>query len=378
MRRALLAMAATGLLAGAGVTGCTDGGGPTTPGSGSGSRVGRPGAAPIGVILPDTSTSQRWKVDDPKYLTAAFDAAGVPADLQNAQGDKARFTAIADKMIDDGVKVLMIVNLDSPTGKAALVKARAAGIKTIDYDRLTLGGGADYYVSFDNVKVGELQGQGLIDCLSAQRVVNPIVAELNGSPTDNNATLFKQGYDAKLQPKYDEAEYVKGPDQSVPDWINAEGGVIFEQMLQQWPGIRGVLAANDGLANAVIGVLKKQNRNGRVPVTGQDATVDGLRNVLTGDQCLTVYKAIRPEAEAAANLAVSLYRGVTPTAQRVGQPIGRIKDPESGAYVPFVSLTPELITKGNIQRVISDGFADAEDVCRGDPYTRLCEENDIT
>jgi D-xylose transport system substrate-binding protein len=376
MRRALLTMAAAGLLAVAGMTGCTDRGGSTTEG-GSGAQNGRPGVAPIGIILPDTSTSQRWKVDDPKYLKAAFEAAGVAVDLQNARGDKARFTSIADKMISGGVKVLMIVNLDSPTGRAALNKARAAGIKTIDYDRLTLGGGADYYVSFDNVKVGELQGQGLIDCLAAQRAVNPIVAELNGSPTDNNATLFKQGYDSKLQPQYDAARYMKGPDQSVPDWINSEGGVIFEQMLQQWPRIRGVVAANDGLANAVIGVLKKYKMNGKVPVTGQDATVDGLRNILTGDQCLTVYKAIRPEAQAAANLAVSLYRGVQPTAQTVGQPIGRIKDPESGANVPFVSLTPELITKGNIEHVIADGFAAAEDVCRGQPYTRLCKENGI-
>jgi D-xylose transport system substrate-binding protein len=377
MRRALLAMAATGLLATAAMTGCTDDGGATSTGSGSGGKGGRPGAPPIGVILPDTSTSQRWKVDDPKYLKAAFDAAGVQVDMQNAQGDKARFTTIADKMINDGVKVLMIVNLDSPTGRAALAKARAAGIKTIDYDRLTLGGGADFYVSFDNVKVGELQGQGLIGCLSAQRAVNPVVAELNGSPTDNNATLFKQGYDSRLQPLYDDAKYMKGPDQSVPDWINSEGGVIFEQMLRQWPNIRGVLAANDGLANAVIGVLKQHDLNGKVPVTGQDATVDGLRNILTGDQCLTVYKAIRPEAEAAANLAVSLYRGVKPTAQIVGQRIGRIKDPESGGYVPFVSLTPELITKSNIQRVIADGFADAKNVCRGEPYARLCQENNI-
>jgi D-xylose transport system substrate-binding protein len=377
MRRALLTMAVAALLATAGTTGCTDDGATATGNSG-GSQGGRASGPPIGIILPDTTTSQRWKVDDPKYLKAAFDAAGVPVDLQNAEGDKARFAALADKMINNGVKVLMIVNLDSTTGKAALDKARAAGIKTIDYDRFTLGGGADYYVSFDNFKVGVLQGQGLINCLAAQRAVNPIVAELNGAPTDNNATLFKQGYDSKLQPLYDQAKYMKGPDQAVPDWTNAEGGRIFEQMLQQWPGIRGVVAANDGLANAVIGVLKKHGMNGKVPVTGQDATVDGLRNILTGDQCLTVYKAIRPEAQAAANLAVSLYRGVEPTAQTVGQPIGRIKDPESGANVPFVSLTPELITKGNIQHVIADGFAAAKDVCRGQPYTRLCKENGIT
>jgi D-xylose transport system substrate-binding protein len=164
----------------------------------------------------------------------------------------------------------------------------------------------------------------------------------------------------------------------VPQWDNQKALTIFEQMLSQTSNkIDAVAAANDGLANAVIGVLKKHGMNGKVPVTGQDATVDGLRNILTGDQCLTVYKAIKPEAQAAANLAVSLYPGVKPTAQTVGQPIGRIKDPVSGGNVPFVSLTPELITKSNIQRVINDGFASAKDVCRGQPYTRLCRENNI-
>src|SRR6266545_4359763 len=205
MRKALLALTAVGLLATAGMTACTDDGTGGTGSSGGSAKGGGTGQGKIGVILPDTTTSQRWKSDDPKYLKAAFEAAGVPVDLQNAQGDKTRFLQIADKMINYGVKVLMIVNLDSPTGKAVLDKAKAAKIKTIDYDRLTLNGGADYYVSFDNVQVGVLQGRGLVNCLQAKKTVNPVVAELNGSPTDNNATLFKQGYDSILKPKYDEA-----------------------------------------------------------------------------------------------------------------------------------------------------------------------------
>jgi D-xylose transport system substrate-binding protein len=365
------------VLAVAGMTACTDSGDSGTGSSNSGGAKGGGGAGKIGVILPDTTTSQRWKTDDPKYLKAAFDKAGIPVDLENAEGDKTKFAQIADRMIADGVKVLMIVNLDSGSAAQVLAKARQAKIKTIDYDRLTLNGGADYYVSFDNEKVGQLQGQGLRDCLTAKKAEDPVVAELNGSPTDNNATLFKQGYDSVLQPMYDEAKYTKGPDQPVADWDNAEGGKIFQQMLEQQPKIRGVLAANDGLAGAVIGVLKKHGLNGTVPVTGQDATVDGLRAILAGDQCMTIYKAIRPEAEAAANLAIALYKGQKPTADNVGQQIGKIKDPESGAYVPFVSLQPESITKGGIQHVIADGFADAAEVCKGRPYQQLCKDNKI-
>jgi D-xylose transport system substrate-binding protein len=381
MRKALLALTTTvGLLATAGMAACTDDGGSGTS-SNDGGTQGGSGQGKIGVILPDTTTSQRWKTDDPKYLKAAFEKAGIQVDMENAQGDKTRFVQIADKMIADRVKVLMIVNLDSGSGKQVLDKARAAKIKTIDYDRLTLNGGADYYVSFDNVQVGVLQGQGLVQCLTEKKAKDPVVAELNGSPTDNNATLFKQGYDSILQQKYDDAIYTKGPDQPVTDWDNAEGGKVFQQMLEQQPNIRGVLAANDGLAGAVIQVLKKHKLNGKVPVTGQDATVDGLRNILTGDQCLTVYKAIQPEATAAANLAIALYKGEKPTAENIGLPAGqsidKIKDPESGAYLPFVSLNPELITKRNVQDVIADGFADARDVCKGQPYQRLCAENKI-
>ncbi|MCA2218609.1 sugar ABC transporter substrate-binding protein [Jidongwangia harbinensis] len=368
MRKGMFALAAVGLLATGSMAACGD-----DAGSGSGSTGGG-NAAPgkVGVILPDTKSSQRWSVDDPKFLKAAFDAAGVPVEIQNAQGDKSQFQTIADSMISSGVKVLMIANLDSGTGKAVLDKAKAAGIATIDYDRLTLNGGANYYVSFDNVKVGELQGQGLVECLTAMKVSKPVVAELNGSPTDNNATLFKQGYDSVLQPKYDSKEYVKGPDQSVPDWDNAQGGTIFEQMLTQNRNIKGVLAANDGLGNAVISVLKKQKLNGKVPVTGQDATVQGLQNILVGDQCMTVYKAIKEEADAAAGLAIAIAKGEKPTTAT-----GVTKDPESGADVPSVLLTPKSITKATVKDVVADGFVTKETLCTG-TFAKLCTDNGIS
>jgi D-xylose transport system substrate-binding protein len=366
----MFALLAVGVLSLGGTAACTDDSGDDA-GSGGGNNRGGAGGGKVGVILPDTTTSQRWGTDDPKLLKAAFDAAEVPVDIQNAQGDKARFQAIGDKMIADGVKVLMTVNLDSGTGKAVLDKAKAAGVKTIDYDRLTLNGGADYYVSFNNVLVGELQGQGLVKCLAEKKAKVPMVADLNGSPTDNNASQFKEGYDSVLQPKYDDGSYMKGPDQSVADWDNKEAGVVFAEMWQQTDRqIDGVLAANDGLGNAAIEILKKDKMNGKVPVTGQDATVQGLQNILAGDQCMTVYKPIKKEADAAADLAIKLYKGERPTAP------DRVKDPESGAYVQSVLLDPTAIDKTNVNVVIKDGFVDKSAVCAG-RFRQLCKENGI-
>ena len=376
MRKAMLALAAVGLLAAGSMTACTkdegsNGSSGTSGNNGSGSGPGK-----VGVILPDTETSARWKNDDPKYLEARFKTAGVPVDIKNAEGDKARFVAMGEQMIREGAKVLIIANLDSPSGKAVIDKAKAAKVKTIDYDRLTLNGAADYYVSFDGVEVGRQQGRELVKCLADQKAVNPVVAEVNGSPTDNNATLFKQGYDSILQPLYDEAKYTKGPDQSVPDWVNSEGGKIFEQMWSQQPRIRGVLVANDGMAGAVIDVLKKKKMNGKIPVTGQDATLEGLQNILTGDQCMTVYKANRLEANAAANAAIALYKGQVVDKESVGEDIGQLKDPESGAYIAFVNLAPKAITKANIQDVITDGFISKKELCAG-KFAQLCEDNGL-
>ena len=368
MRKGLFALASVGLLATASIAACGNNESGDSGSSGSGSSsVGK-----VGVILPDTKSSARWATADAKYLAEAFKAAGVQADIQNAQGDKAQFQTIADGMISSGVKVLMIVNLDSATGKAVLDKAKGAGIATVDYDRLTLNGGADYYVSFDNVKVGELQGQGLVDCLTEKKYTKPLVAELNGSPTDNNATLFKQGYDSVLKPKYDAGEYEKGPDQSVPDWDNAQAGTIFEQMLTQKRNIKGVLAANDGLGNAAIAVLKKNKLNGQVPVTGQDATVQGLQNILAGDQCMTVYKAIKKEADAASALAIAIAKGEKPTTAT-----GTVTDPESKKDVASVLLTPESITKENVKKVIDDGFVTKDELCTA-AFAKACTDAGIS
>ncbi|MEV6636714.1 substrate-binding domain-containing protein [Actinoplanes sp. NPDC051470] len=371
MRKAMASLAVFGMLATGGLSACTgdDGDGGAANGSG-GTKTNATGKGGVGIIMPDKTSSQRWVSDDPKYLAEAFKAAGVPADIQNADGDKTRFVQIGESMIAGGVKVLMLTNLDSPSAKILLDKAKAAGIKTIDYDRLTLNGGADYYVSFDNKAVGVLQATELTKCIAAQNYTNPVIAELNGSPTDNNATEFKAGYDEVLQPLYDAASYTKGPDQSVPDWKNDQAGQIFTQMFAQQPRIQGVVAANDGLGNAVIEVLRKKKLNGKVPVTGQDATVQGLQNILLGDQCMTVFKNTKDQANKAAELAIKLYNGEQPTT------VEQQKDVESGAYVPFVSLQPKAITKDKINTVIEAGYATYADVCKG-KFAELCEENGI-
>src|SRR4051794_17568218 len=278
-------------------------------GSSGGGATSTPAAkAKVGVILPDTASSKRWENNDRPLLKAAFDAAGVQSDIQNAQGDKAKFATLADQMLNGGANVLLIVNLDSPSGAAVIAKAKQQGVPVIDYDRLTLGGGAQYYVSFDNVAVGTRIGEGLVKCMQDNGKDSGPVALLNGSPTDNNATLFKQGYEKAIT----DGGYSVAADQSVPDWDNTKAGTIFEQMFTKANGdFVGVAAANDGLGGAVASVLKREGATDDIPTTGQDATDDGLQRVLLGSQCMTVYKAIKKEADAAAALAVALAKGDT-------------------------------------------------------------------
>ncbi len=363
MRNGMCLLAAVGLLATGSMTAC-----------GSDDMIGSR-TPKVGVILPDSTPSKRWEQVDRKYLQAAFDAAGIASDIQSAGGDRVRFATIADGMIGNGVTALMIVNLDSISGKAVLDKAKAKRVVTIDYDRFTSNGGAQYYVGFDNRAVGTLQGEGLVKCLEEQvpRRSLPVIAELNGPPTDNNAALYKKGYDGVLEDRYYAStnRYAKGPDQPVEDWDTKLAGVIFEQMLTQTRNrIHGVLAANDGLADSVIVELKKRNMNRAVPVTGQDATVQGLQHILAGDQCMTVFKNIKKEAVAAAGVAISLAKGEPIPAQTT------MKDSESGEHVPAVLLPPEAIFKKNVKTVIDAGHVTKQELCV-DKFVALCAENGV-
>ena len=363
MRRTAMALSALAMV-GAVFAGC--GSDDDSSGGGSSTTDGGGKAQKVAVLLPDTKSSVRWETADKPLLQKAFDDAGVPVEIQNAQGDKSAQQQQAEQAITNGAKILLLTNLDSGSGAAIESNAKSRGVKVIDYDRLTLKGSADYYVSFDNVAVGKLQGEGLAKCLADGGAATPNIAELNGSPTDNNATLFKNGYDSVINPKFESKEWVEVDDQSVPDWDNQQALTIFEQMLDKSNNeIDGVLAANDGLGQAAISALKSRKVED-VPVTGQDATTEGVQNVLAGDQCMTVYKAIKKEADAAAELAVALAKGETPASATDKINNGK-KD------VPSVLLEPVAVTKDNVaDTVIKDGFRTEEEICVG-RFKAACE-----
>src|SRR3954451_12968580 len=343
-------------------------------GSGSSGATATPESkAKVGVILPDTASSARWENADRPLLADAFKAAGVESDIQNANGDKAKFATIADQMLNSGANVLLIVNLDSPSAAAVIAKAKQQGVPVIDYDRLTLGGGASYYVSFDNVAVGTAQGEGLVKCMQANGDKSGPVALLNGSPADNNATLFKQGYQKAIK----DAGYSVAADQSVPDWDNTKAGTIFEQMYTKANGkFVGVDAANDGLGGAVVSVLKRNGETAKVPTTGQDATDEGLQRVLLGTQCMTVYKAIKKEADAASKLAIALAKGDTAGADKLAT--GSVEDTETKQQVKSVLLTPQAIFPENVKDVVADGFTSADKLCTSDALKKACEANGVS
>jgi D-xylose transport system substrate-binding protein len=366
MRSKTLTLVAVAASASLILAGC---GANSTPSAATGSSSATSAAAgggasgTVGVILPETATSARWEGFDKPMLETALKAQGFSVDIQNAQGDVQKFSTLADGMISKGVKVLIIAAINSEVGGAVAAKAKAAGIPTIDYDRLNLGGSSDYYVSFDNEKVGALQGQGLATALTGKAGAN--VIEIEGAPTDNNATLFYNGQQSVLKPLYAAGTLKLVRSQPIDDWDNQKGGQTFEQILTGNGGkVDGVVAANDGLAGAIITVLKKNGLNGRVPVTGQDATADGLAAILRGDQYMTVFKPIKQEAEGAAKLAAALAKGDKAAADAIAT--GVAKDPKGNRDVKSVLLQPQLITKNEVKIPVTEGYVKAAEICTGD------------
>jgi D-xylose transport system substrate-binding protein len=339
-------------------------------GSASASSSSGGGKGQVAVLLPDTQSSVRWEQFDRPYLDKALTAAGISHTIVNAQGDPATQRTQAEQAITNGAKVLLLVDLDPGSGAAIIALAHQHGVKVIDYDRLTLGGGADFYVSFNNTRVGQLQGQGLVSCISKQGLSKPTVAELNGDPGDNNATLFANGYNSVLNPLYSSGTIVKGPNQSVPKWDNQQALTIFEQMLQRTSNkIQAVLAANDGLANSVISAETARKLK-YVPVTGQDATAAGIDHILAGQQCMTVYKAVKKEAASAAKVAIAFTKGTSPPTN------GTVQN-GPGKTTPAQLETPVPVTAKNINStVIKDGFLTKAQICAG-IYAPLCTKYGI-
>src|SRR5215213_293914 len=322
----------------------------------------------IAVLLPDTKSSDRWEKADRRFFKEAFRAAGLSDDdflISNAQGDPATQRSQAEQAITEGAKVILLTNLDSGSGAAIIDASKAAGVTMIDYDRLTLKGDADYYVSGDATEAGRLQGQGLVDDLDKAGTKSPAIAMLHGAPTDSFATDLQKGYKEVLEPKLDSGEYKLAAEQAVPNWDGQQALTIFEQMLQKTSNkIDGVVAANDTLANSVISALQARHLD-LVPVTGLDATAGALQHILAGEQSMTVYFSIKDQATKAANLAVQIARGEKPS--------GIDTEVDNGTKkVPTIFIQPETIRKDNIaETVIADDYVSWDEICVGE-YERYC------
>jgi D-xylose transport system substrate-binding protein len=321
--------------------------------------------ADVCVLLPDKTSSTRYELFDRPYLAKAFKSAGVSYNILNALGSAQTQRSQGDQCLTNGAKVILVDALDSGTGAAIEAAAAAKGVKSIDYDRLVLNGKASYYVSFDNVQVGKTMGLGLVAAIKAKGLKNPVVSELNGGVTDNNATLFKKGYDSVLIPLFKNGTYTKAKSgDQWTDWDYNKGLTIFEQMLAaNGNKIDASIAANDNLAGAVVAALKGHGLK-PIPVTGQDATPQGVQYILAGWQSGTVYKAVKAEAAAAAQAAIQLLKG-----QKVktnGFVNNKVRN------VPSILLKPVWITKKNYTLLFTDGFLKKSQVCVGQ-YAKYCK-----
>ena len=318
--------------------------------------------AKVGIILPDRQSSNRWISSDPIALKARCKADNLTCDIQNANNSATQFVAIAQSMMNNGAKVLILTALDPASAGKVETQAKAKGIITIDYDRLVTGGSGSLYVSFDNTKVGVLQGQTLVNCPQVKGKSSVTYVDVNGAPTDNNATLFKNGYDSILSKQ---AGWKKVADQSIADWDNQQAGVTFASMLQKNPGIQAVMVANDGMAGSVITDLKKQKLAGKVAVSGQDATVQGLQDIMVGTQCFSIYKPSVDEANPAVDAAAQFATGQIPKTTQV------TVDPKTKRKVPSMLATPIAITKANVAKPINDAYTPKAQTCAG-TYAALC------
>jgi D-xylose transport system substrate-binding protein len=325
------------------------------------------GKGMIGVLLPDTTTSTRYVQYDAPYLTKAFEAAGLTSDdfkIDNANGSASTMQTQAEADINAGASVLLVDPLDPGSGAAIESKAEAAGVKVIDYDRLVAGGPEDrYYVSFDNVEVGKLIGQGAVDCIGAWNVSTPNVLVMDGDPSDNNAKLFAEGYNGVLDPKFKDGSFTK-VGEPAGTWTPSVAATTFEQQLTANPETNAVVTPNDDNANAVIAVLRKNGTPAeKFPTTGQDASLPGLQNILTGYQCGTVYKPIYLEAQAAAALAIYLRAGEEPPESLVAD---TTKDTVLDKDIKSVYTKPIWVTSENMaDTVVKDGAVTVADLCTG-------------
>ncbi|WP_067926229.1 sugar ABC transporter substrate-binding protein [Alicyclobacillus shizuokensis] len=341
------------------VTACGSGsgnsGGNNTASGGSSGSGGAKGT--IALLLPDTTSSPRWETQDKPDFEKEVKKLDPNAKViyENAQASSSTQQQQAESAMTNGAKVLVICPVDSKAAATIVNEAHQQGVKVISYDRMITNSPVDYYVSFDNEKVGELQGQYIADHTKK----GGTIVMIDGAATDNNALQFKAGAHKVLDPLIKKGTFKLGYESMTPDWDPSNALREMEQAMTRLNNhVDGVLAANDSLAGAVIQALKAQGLAGKVPVTGQDATNAGLHDIMQGTQSMTVYKAVPKETSAAAQLAVDLLAGKKPASSLVSGSVNNgTKD------VPAVLLQPVAVTKSNIQStVIKDGYTTMEQI----------------
>jgi D-xylose transport system substrate-binding protein len=370
---------------------CQEGGGDAGGGGG--------GEGSIWVLLPDTATSDRWAKDDPRFFAAAFEEAGLAEgedfNIVNAEGDVPTQQSQAEQAIADGASVIVLTSLDPGSGATMIESAQDAGVQVVEYDRFNAEGpGGSAYVSFNNVEVGRKMAEAMEPAIDALDVDTPQVVMLNGGEEDNNSFQFREGYAETVEARVDAGDWALVEDVHVPGWDNAEGQAIMEQILVDADNnVDAVFAANDGLATSSINALEAAGV-GPLPVSGQDATAEGMQQILLGNQTVSVYKPIQDEAGVAAAVALALRAGEDFEAAATGyqSPLASGGssisivgiDPATGEAtesaedgVPYVALEPIGVTAENMaDTVIADEFRTIEEICVGDvAETDFCAEN---
>jgi D-xylose transport system substrate-binding protein len=314
------------------------------------------------VLLPDTKSSVRWVQFDAPDFAKALKKAKVTYSITNALNDPQKMVSQADSCLSRGAKVAIVTDIAQGTSIAIEKKFKKAGGQSIDYDRQVVGGIAKVYVTFDGKAVGAAQARGVVNALKGKS--KPVVAELWGGPTDQNAFWFKSGNDAVLNPLFKSGKLSKGPQQFVPLWLATNAQPIFEQMLLKTNNkIDGAIAANDNIAGAVVAALKAKKLK-PIALSGQDATVQGVQNIISGWQTMTVYKYVPAEANAAAAAAVALLRHKKIPGVNGFRKNGSKKE-------PTVALPVVSITKANYTRLFKDNFIKKSDVCVGE-FAQFC------
>ena len=325
----------------------------------------------VALLLPETKTTRYETADKPDFEAKMMELCPTCEIIySNANQDANTQLSQAEAALTNGAQVLVLDPVDSAAAGAIADKAKAQGVPVIAYDRLILNSdGVDYYISFDNVEVGKLQAQSLVDKLNSMGIQNPTIVMINGSPTDNNASLFKQGAHSVFDPLVAAGKLTIAKEYDTPDWSPDQAQTEMQQALTALSNkVDGVYCANDGTASGAIAAMKAAGLSPLPPVTGQDAELAGIQRILAGEQYMTVYKAIKPEAEAAAQLAYDLL-----TKTPVPADMTNGKTVNNGTIdVPSVLLTPIAVTKDNIKdTVVADGFWSVSQICTAD-YASAC------